>query len=105
MQLSDALHNRVWQVLSQIPAGHVVTYGQLARMAGAPQHARAVGAILRQLPNGSGLPWHRVINSKGRLSFAEDSGAYRCQAERLKAEGIELCDGKIALGRYRWHGH
>ncbi len=102
MQLSDALHNRVWQILSQIPAGHVVTYGQLARMAGASQQARAVGAILAQLPAGSGLPWHRVINSKGRLSFTEGSPRYRTQAERLQAEGVELDEGRIDLARFRW---
>ena len=95
---------RVWTVLSLIPEGKVVTYGQLAELSGAPRAARIVGNILRQLPAGSSLPWHRVINSKGHISFPEGSSQYHKQRTRLEEEGITLLSGKINLSLYRWQG-
>ena len=95
---------RVWTVLSLIPEGKVVTYGQLAELSGAPRAARVVGNILRQLPAGSSLPWHRVINSKGHISFPEGSSQHAKQRARLEEEGITLLDGKINLSLYCWQG-
>ncbi|AMO55211.1 MGMT family protein [Endozoicomonas montiporae] len=94
----------IWLVLSQVPEGKVVTYGQLARMAGAPGYARVVGNILKQLPKGSGLPWHRVINGKGRISFPEDSVKYNEQKELLEQEGVIFISGKVSLSHYAWNG-
>lgn len=87
----------IWFILSKIPEGSVATYGDLAKMAGAPGYARVVGNILKQLPKGSGLPWHRVINSKGQISFPKDSARYTTQKERLEQEGITFISGKINL--------
>ncbi|WP_322740936.1 MGMT family protein [Endozoicomonas gorgoniicola] len=97
-------HTDIWLVLSQVPEGKVVTYGQLARMAGAPGYARVVGSILKQLPKGSGLPWHRVINCKGRISFPEDSVKYNEQKGLLEQEGVTFIAGKISLNSYGWNG-
>lgn len=94
----------IWLVLSQVPEGKVVTYGQLARMAGAPGYARVVGNILKQLPRGSGLPWHRVINARGLISFPEDSAKYKEQKERLEHEGVTFISGKVSLNHYGWNG-
>lgn len=63
------LDHIIWQLVASIPKGNVATYGQLAIMAGYPNHARYVGTILKNLPNDSTLPWHRVVNAKGELSF------------------------------------
>ena len=94
----------VWFLISRIPTGCVVTYGQLADMAGAPGYARVVGNILRQLPVGSDLPWHRVINGKGQISFPEGSSRYNSQKCRLELEGVMVLSGKINLKTHQWHG-
>lgn len=92
---------RVWQIVAAIPSGHVTTYGEIARMAGSPRAARQVGGVLRRLPEGSKLPWHRVINRKGEISLTGDD--MNRQRTALEAEGIEVGnDGKVSLARYRW---
>ena len=97
-------HNEIWFILSRVPEGKVVTYGQLASMVGAPGYARVVGNILKQLPAGSGLPWHRVINSKGQISFPEGSGKFKQQQELLEQEGVTFLSGKVNLKAYGWNG-
>nr|WP_284500168.1 MGMT family protein [Microbulbifer sp. GX H0434] len=91
---------RFCRVLAEIPHGHVVTYGDLAEMAGYPRAARLAGQILRKLPRDTRLPWHRVINAQGRISLPEP-GARR-QRERLEREGIALIRGRVDMKRYRW---
>lgn len=93
---------RVWQVLSQVPAGKVVSYGQLAEMAGLPGAARWVGSTLRKLPRGSPLPWHRVITSQGRIALPENSDAARRQRELLALEGVIITGNKVNMALYRW---
>ncbi|RRJ83310.1 MGMT family protein [Aestuariirhabdus litorea] len=95
---------RIWQVVSLVPAGAVVTYGQVARMAGLPQHARMVGSVLRQLPRGTNIPWHRVINSQGRISFPAGSAQYQRQQALLLEEGIEFIGDRVPLRRFQWQG-
>lgn len=91
---------RICRVLASIPAGHVVTYGDLAEMAGYPRAARLAGQILRKLPKDTKLPWHRVINAQGRISLPEP-GASR-QRKRLEHEGITLLKGRVDMAKYRW---
>lgn len=86
--------------LAQIPPGRVISYGELARRAGMPNGARMVGRILSELPQGSGLPWHRVINAQGKLSFPVDSKAYNTQKNLLMHEGVEFVRDKIKLSVY-----
>ena len=64
----DEARERVWQIVAMIPRGHVASYGQIARLAGMPAHARFVGATLRNLPANTRLPWHRVVNAALRIS-------------------------------------
>lgn len=85
-----------------IPAGKVATYGQVAALAGLPRGARLVGNTLGKLPAGSKLPWYRVLNSQGRLSFPPRSAAFRRQREALRAEGVVLIKGRLKLRDYRW---
>ncbi|MEN8153894.1 MAG: MGMT family protein [Acidobacteriota bacterium] len=92
----------VISVIRDIPSGKVVTYGQVAFMAGNPYGARQVSWILNSFSKKEGLPWHRVVNGKGKISLAKDHG-YEEQMYRLKNEGIEFDkNGKIDLGRYLW---
>ena len=99
---TSSLQEEIWQYVAAIPHGKVATYGQIATLAGFPNHARYVGTTLRQLPSGSKLPWFRVINGKGMLSFPRQSPAYQRQQQKLEAEGVRLCNGRISLSRYQW---
>ena len=93
---------RIWQVVSQIPRGKVATYGQVARLADLPGYARYVGYTMKILPIGSKLPWYRVVNSQGRISFPEDSRQYRSQKDKLESEGIVFINGRFSLRQYQW---
>jgi methylated-DNA-protein-cysteine methyltransferase-like protein len=86
---------RIWQVVSQIPKGKVASYKLVAQQAGIPQAARLVGNVLRKLPKDTELPWHRVVNSQGKISLLANSFAYQQQKQRLLAEGIEFNKEKI----------
>lgn len=94
----------LYLALSQIPEGMLVTYGQLARMAGLPGAARLAGNVLHALPPGTGLAWHRVINAQGKISLPLNSPAYQEQILRLRAEGVEVINGKVNLQRFGWRG-
>ncbi|WP_371877033.1 MGMT family protein [Microbulbifer sp. 2205BS26-8] len=96
---SSAL-SRICRVLNAIPSGRVVTYGDLAEMAGYPRAARLAGGVLRKLPKDTQLPWHRVINAQGRISLPEP-GASR-QRRRLEDEGVTFLKGRVDMTRYRW---
>lgn len=61
MDEHDSFPQRVWQIVASIPEGCVTTYGEVARLAGSPRAARQVGGVLRRLPEGSTLPWHRSL--------------------------------------------
>jgi methylated-DNA-protein-cysteine methyltransferase-like protein len=93
---------RIWQVVTLIPPGRVATYGQVAELAGLPRRARLVGRVLSQLPDGTGIPWHRVVNAAGRISLPAGSTGFREQRARLRAEGITIANGRLALARCRW---
>jgi methylated-DNA-protein-cysteine methyltransferase-like protein len=92
----------LYLVLAQVPAGHVVSYGQLAAMAGLGRAARWVGRTLSQLPTGTTLPWHRVIAAGGRLSLAAGTTSGHEQRARLRAEGILVHGDRVDIRRYGW---
>ncbi|MCW0317858.1 DNA base-flipping protein [Pantoea ananatis] len=101
MDSSDSFKQRIWQIVAAIPFGSVTTYGDVALLAGSPRAARQVGGVLSRLPEGSTLPWHRVINRHGAISLQGDR-LFR-QREALEAEGVEVSDaGEIDLDHYRW---
>jgi len=95
---------RVWQVVKDIPRGCVLTYGEVARLAGTGGSARRVGQALGRAPRGTKLPWHRVINSQGKISFPSDSHAYRQQKSLLEKEGVVFLKGKTDLSRFGYSG-
>ncbi|WP_034912807.1 MGMT family protein [Erwinia sp. 9145] len=103
MHEEDSLRQRIWQIVAAIPCGKVATYGDIARLAGSPGAARQVGGVLKRLPEGSKLPWHRVINRAGMISLTGDN--LERQRNALIDEGIDVSpEGKIVLSRYRWEG-
>lgn len=97
-------HQNVWKVVSEIPSGHVLTYGEVACLAGMPRAARRVSQALRRAPRGVKLPWHRVVNVQGKISFPEDSSGWQQQKDRLEAEGVVFLNGKIDLEFFGYRG-
>ena len=96
----DDRFQRIWAVVSGIPDGCVLNYGEVARLAGLPGRARMVGRALGRAPKAMKLPWYRVVNAQGAISFKPGSKPYRTQRELLEAEGVEFVDGKIDLDRF-----
>ena len=96
-------YQRIYAVVRRIPKGRVATYGQVADLAGIPGHARQVGYALHALPEGTAVPWHRVVNAKGEISLRSLPGAELIQQQLLAREGVLLnARGRIALARARW---
>ena len=82
--------------------GYVTTYGDVAKLAGSPRAARQVGGVLKRLPEGSTLPWHRVVNRHGTISLTGPD--LQRQRQALLAEGVMVSgSGQIDLQRYRWN--
>ena len=105
MARSRPFHDEIIRLVRRIPRGKVVTYGQVAAMLGRPRAARAVGSALRKLagPLSRVVPWHRVLNSVGRVSFREDDWPDR-QRELLEREGVRFHRGRVVdLERIRWN--
>ena len=92
---------RVARVVKSIPRGKVASYGQIAGMAGSPQGARMVVRVLWGMSESHGLPWHRVISSKGVISLPGEGGAL--QRQMLEQEGVEVGpNGEISLKAFQW---
>ena len=97
-------YQSVWKVVSEIPSGHVLTYGEVARLSGMPRAARRVSQALRRAPSDLNVPWHRVINSQGKISFPEDSSGWIRQKDRLEEEGVVFLKGKVNLDQFGYRG-
>ena len=101
---TNELAQLILQVVALIPYGKVATYGQVAKMAGLPKHARLVGRVLQQVEDAY-LPWHRVINSQGKISLSKfDAQGDNLQVVKLQAENIAVIAGKVNLKKYQWNG-
>ena len=96
------MQQRVLEFLLTIPAGNVVTYGQIATALGDPKLARAVGNALHKNPDPDQYPCYKVVNAQGKLSEHFAFGGLQGQAQRLKAEGIEVMGNTVDLEKYRW---
>ncbi|MGE6486849.1 MGMT family protein [Paenisporosarcina sp. NPDC076898] len=87
----------VVRILKEIPEGYVVTYGQVARMAGSPRAARQVVRILHTMSEKHGLPWHRVVNARGEIAVPDEESK-ELQRMLLQGEDVEfLSDGRVDL--------
>ncbi|WP_377888625.1 MGMT family protein [Alkalihalobacillus sp. R86527] len=90
-------------IIKKIPCGRVMTYGQIARLAGSPRGARQVVRILHSMSKKHRLPWHRVINSKGEIGLREEEGVF-IQKMALEEEGVRFYkDNKVSLKEYQFH--
>jgi methylated-DNA-protein-cysteine methyltransferase-like protein len=103
--MSASFFDQVSLVVCSIPPGRVATYGQIAKLLGNPRAARTVGWALRGMPDGSDVPWQRVINSRGTVSFRPGSPGAAIQRALLEAEGVAFDDqGRVDLTLFGWDG-
>jgi methylated-DNA-protein-cysteine methyltransferase related protein len=102
--LGDEAVEAIYAVIRRIPKGWVATYGQVAAMAGLPRRARLVGQVLQQLGQVTDIPWHRVVNAKGEVSYAlSRNGGDALQQRLLEKEGVEFDNrNRFDLERFRW---
>lgn len=93
---------KVIRIIKSIPPGRVMSYGQIAELAGSARGARQVVRILHAMSIPYALPWHRVVNAKGEVAIRDDEGRF-LQMANLREEGVEIgADGRIDLSRYRY---
>lgn len=114
-------YQAVYSAIQQIPHGKCTSYGHIAVLLGYPRRARQVGVCLKYLPtfdpaspdefffHDQNVPWQRVVNSKGGISPRGDDGAAaNRQAERLRAEGVEVNEARgieemtVDFQRFGW---
>jgi methylated-DNA-protein-cysteine methyltransferase-like protein len=101
--MNTAFYQRVKDMIKKVPKGKVATYGQIATFAGNHRAARQVAWVLHSSSRKYELPWHRIVNSKGRISLKPNHG-YEIQKESLKKEGIKFDENdRIDFENYLWN--
>lgn len=99
-EVDDGFAERVYALVSQIPEGRVMTYGQIAALCGSPRAARIVGGIAHYGP--PELPWQRVVKKDGSLAEGY-YGGIEGHRQALEAEGIKTnSDLKVDIKRLGW---
>ncbi|WP_448213328.1 MGMT family protein [Colwellia sp. MEBiC06753] len=97
---------KIWRTVQEIPFGKVACYGQVADLAGLPGRARLVGKCLGYVPDegvdGQLVPWYRVINSAGKISFAVGSDSFEQQKSHLQQEQVVVIGNRIKLADFQW---
>lgn len=93
---------KVYELTKQIPKGKVVTYGQLAKLAGSPKAARAIGMIMKTNPNAPHTPCHRVVASNGKLTGYSGGNGVSTKKEMLLAEGVFFKGERVDLTVSQW---
>jgi methylated-DNA-protein-cysteine methyltransferase-like protein len=97
-------HARIYAAVAAIPRGRVASYGAIAARAGLPGRARLVGRLLGETPDGMVLPWYRVLRASGQIALPPGSRGFREQCRLLRAEGIEVRNGRVPLSRFGLDG-
>jgi methylated-DNA-protein-cysteine methyltransferase-like protein len=101
---SVGVHESIRRIVMLVPRGRVATYGQIAAIEGRCT-PRMVGYAMSSVPEESGVPWHRVINSRGTISLSPGSDGYALQRAMLESEGVVFDDrGRVDLSRFGWQG-
>ena len=97
-------YERIYAMVRRVPRGRVATYGQIARLAGLPGHARQVGYALHALRASTTVPWQRVVNAAGAISLRRGGGGGALsQRLLLEREGVTFdARGRIPLAKFAW---
>lgn len=97
---------QIWQTIQLIPEGKVASYGQIADLAGLPGRARLVGKALGSVPEsgwkGQPVPWYRVINAQGKISFPVGGENFERQKQCLQEEQVVVIGAKVQLKEFQW---
>lgn len=94
--VGPGFREKVYGVVRRVPAGFVTTYGDVGGVLGSPTVARQVGFALAAIGDKDrDVPWHRVVNAKGAISFKGDDARGMEQIRRLRDEGISISDAGI----------
>jgi methylated-DNA-protein-cysteine methyltransferase related protein len=100
-----AFRERVYLAIRAVPEGRVASYGGIAAIIGQPRAARAVGTSLCTLPEGSDVPWWRIINRNGEISIKCTVHGPALQRALLKREGVKFdAKDRVDWERYGWDG-
>jgi len=101
----DKNYQKIYQTVKKIPYGKVATYGQIAALAGIGRNARMVGYALFSLPDNLEIPWHRVINRKGEISYSPSRNQHdNLQRKLLEIEGVFFdTKQRIDLKKFLWN--
>lgn len=103
MAAQSAFATKVIELILKVPKGKVATYGQIAKLAGKPQGSRGVSWILHSSSKAYKLPWQRILNSQGKISFPVGSAEFTKQKRLLVSEGIKFDEqNQIDLKTYQW---
>jgi O-6-methylguanine DNA methyltransferase len=94
--------DKVYQISKKIPKGKVATYGQIARLAGNPKAARAVGMFMKKNPYAPAVPCHRVVGSDGSLTGFSGGKGISTKKEMLISEGVSFVNNKVNLAISLW---
>jgi methylated-DNA-protein-cysteine methyltransferase-like protein len=99
-------YQRIWQTVQSVPYGKVACYGQIADLAGLPGRARLVGKALGKVPaigwKGRSVPWYRIINSQGKISFPVESELFTNQRSFLQDEQVVVIGSRVKLKDFQW---
>lgn len=93
---------KVYDIVAAIPVGSVATYKDIAVMAGSPGAARAVGTAMKNNPNMSKIPCHRVVGSDGKMHGYSFGDGISQKMKMLVKEGVKLKGNKVDLKTSRW---
>ncbi len=93
---------KIYTLTRKIPKGKVATYGQLARLAGSPRAARAVGMFMKTNPDAPNTPCHRVVASNGDLTGYSAGNGLSTKKEMLLSEGVHFKGNKVDLATSQW---
>ncbi len=103
--MTESRWETIYRAVRRVPRGRVASYGQIAELAGLEGHARQVGYALHALPDGSRVPWHRVINAKGEISPRSAGDSHELQRMLLDAEGVKFDERGRVERRYFIHSN
>ncbi len=102
--MKESMYRRIYSVVNLVPPGKVATYGQIARIAGRCT-ARNVGYAMSSVSSESDVPWHRIINSRGKISVRSCGETCTAQSRMLETEGVVFSNaGTVDLERFGWTG-
>lgn len=99
----SSFYEQVYKIVSSIPRGKVLCYGDVARLCGNPKMSRQVGWALHCNPRPGEVPCHRVVFKNGSVCTGFAFGGPEVQAALLKEEGVEVRDFRVDMKKYRWN--